>query len=422
MDPAQTPQKNPPQSGRKSSKHHKAQPRSETQRTVQSDNDAYQSVAQEGEHTPSRKNRKPRKKSNAKRNGVQSDIGETGESHAPRPNNQAQRAKATPVKGLQDQAYAGATFHQSPAPSALPMPSFYSKSVPSNAPISAIADTTDGTFEDKQEDKEDAEEKREDTPLEALFNAARQPRATPKDGSPARLYSPQSNSPAPRSLNVRDGDVDFPFELDGVDEPRSTTSTPFSQRLAASKTPKSTSEGGVTLTNEERQAKTAALKKALMPPADNSAQLGPAFNDNNPFNARNITPPNTQWNLSNANMASYQNSYSGGQATQHFQIAPNPPARNFSPYNTGRPASSNLRHVYSPSANPMSPPSTAPDRSSSVARSPPPQRQLNFEAIYGAAPRPQNQGNSMGHSAKPSLEQGLDDLKKALNMNFSSFA
>ena len=38
--------------------------------------------------------------------------------------------QGTPIK----QAYAGPTFHSSPAPSALPMPSFYSKSLPSIPP------------------------------------------------------------------------------------------------------------------------------------------------------------------------------------------------------------------------------------------------------------------------------------------------
>lgn len=417
----QTPQKNQPHHPRTSSKQHKTQPRSDVQRNVQSDNDAYQTFAQDGEHTPSRKNKKTRKRSNAKKSGAQSDVGEMGEPPVPRHHSHTQRIKATPVKDLQDQAYAGPTFHQSPAPSALPMPSFYSVSVPNNAPISTITETTDGTFDLKPEEKLELEEARETTPLDFLFNAARQARSTPNGIDPARLYSPQSGSPAQRSPAVRDGDTDFPFEFDAVDDSRPKSSTPFSQRLAASKTPKSTSEGGVTLTDEERQAKTAALKKALMPSVNNEAKLGPAFNDSNPFNAKNAPTPSPQRQSSSPSTPSQSNGYPTGPNSQYFAFGSNSPTRNYTPQTTSRTASSNLRHVYSPSAVPMSPPSTAPGQRISTARSPPPQRQLNFEAIYGGTARPQSEGNPVGHNPKPSLEQGLDDLRKALNMNFPNF-
>lgn len=416
-----TPQKSQPQHHRASSKQQKIQPRPDVQRNVQSDNDAYQTFTQDGDQTPSRKNKKSRKRSNAKKSGAQSDVGEIGEPHIPRHHGQTQRVKATPVKDLQDQAYAGPTFHQSPAPSALPMPSFYSRSVPTDPPVGSIAETTDGTFDIKSEDKEEEGERRESTPLDFLFHAARQARGTPNGASPARLCS-QSGSPAPRSPAVRDGDTDFPFEFDGVDESRSTSSTPFSQRLAASKTPKSTSEGGVPLTDEERQAKTAALKKALMPSVNEEVKLGPAFNDNNPFNARNAPASSPQRHTPSPSTPQQVNAYPTGPNPQYFQYGSNSPTRNFTPQTNSRAASSNLRHVYSPDAVPMSPPSTVPDRRVPAAQSPPPRRQLNFEAIYGAGPRPQSEGNPTGHNPKPSLEQGLDDLRRALNMNFPNFA
>lgn len=415
----QTPQKLQHQRPRASSKQQKSIPRPDLQRNVQSDNDVYQSLTQDGDQTPSRKNKKTRKKSNAKKSGAQSDVGEIGDAHIPRHNNHIHRVKATPVKDLQDQAYAGPTFHQSPAPSALPMPSFYSRSVPNNPPASALVDSTDGAFDTKVKDKEELAEKRESTPLDFLFNAARQARTTPNGASPARLCS-QSGSPGPRSPAVRDGDTDFPFEFDSVDESRSKTSTPFTQRLAATKTPKSTSEGGVSLTDEERLAKTAALKKALMPAASTEPKLEPAFNDN-PFNARNAPTPSSQRYSTSPSTPQQLNAYPAGPNPQYFPYGSSSPSRNFTPQTATRTASSNLRHVYSPGAVPMSPPSTAPDRRFMAAQSPPPQRQLNFEAIYGQGPgpRPQSEGNPVGHNPKPSLEQGLDDLKKVLNMNLN---
>lgn len=417
MQAMQTPQKVQHQRPRASSKHQKSQSRPDVQRTVQSDNDAYQTFTQDGDQTPSRKNKKTRKRSNAKKSGAQSDVGEIGDPQVPR-HNHIQRVKATPVKELQDQAYAGPTFHQSPAPSALPMPSFYSRSVPTNPVASTIPESTDGTFDAKPKDREELGEKRESTPLDFLFNAARQARTTPNAASPARLCS-QSGSPAPRSPAVRDGDTDFPFEYDSVDENRSKAPTPFSQRLAATKTPKAMSEGGVSLTDEERQAKTAALKKALMPSAVPEATLEPAFNDN-PFNARNAPTPTSQRYSSSPSTPQQLNGYAAGPNPQYFPpYGANSPTRNFTPQTSTRTASSNLRHVYSPGAVPMSPPATAPDRRFNATQSPPPQRQLNFGAIYGQDARPQSEGNPVGHNPKPSLEQGLDDLKKVLNMKLN---
>ena len=46
------------------------------------------------------------------------------------------KAQATPIKS----AYAGPMFHHSPAASALPMPSFYSKSVPASQPAPIVED------------------------------------------------------------------------------------------------------------------------------------------------------------------------------------------------------------------------------------------------------------------------------------------
>ena len=460
-----TPQKNAPQSARRSSKQH--HPPSD-QKAAQSDNDAYLAAPLEGDLTPSRKKRQPRKKSNARKNGVQSDVGEfqeyqPGQRHASLPG----KPKSTPAKAIKSDAYAGPTFHQSPAASAIPMPSFFSKSFPNSSAISTIAETTDGSSDAREKAGQAIEEKRDSTPLDWMFDAARQAKGTPNGASPARILSPLSGSPGP-SPDVRREEADFPFELEESDRKESPQSTPFSQRLAASRTPQSISEGGQSLTDEERRVKTAALKKALMNNASpeqaggqapsqalGQAQLGSPFKDENPFNARNPSPSNNflPRHTSNPVALNYQNGYTGNHNNQYSQYIPPSPNRNFSGgaqtnYNN-RPPSSSLRNVYDPypaglpisppatepqstvpppRVTPLSPPNTANQRIS-TARSPEqPRRPLNFEAIYGATSgsRSNSEGNATGynpnHNSKPSLEQGLDDLKKVLNMNFPGLA
>lgn len=407
-----TPEKNAPQSARRSSKQH-AKLGTDNHQSVQSDNDAYLATPQEGDKTPSRKTRKARKQSNARRNGVQSDIGEfqEQENHLA---GHAGKLKNTPAKAIRSDAYAGPTFHQSPAASAIPMPSFMPRSLPNSSAVGTAAKSTDGSSDVKQPAVPQLEEKRETTPLDWMFHAARQARGTPNDASPARIVSPQNQSPAP-SPGARKEETDFPFELDGTDDNTSAYSTPFNQRLAASKTPQSGAEDSQAMTEEERQAKTAALKKALM----NNAQLGSPFNDNNPFNARNAPPGNVfpPRHASNPTTPAYHNGFAGGANNPYFpQYNSTSPSRSITTQATNRPPSSNLRNMYDPSSGvPSFSPPIAEQRISTAKPSAPPQRQLNFGAIYGQ-PRPASEGNPTGHNQKPSLERGLDDLRKVLNL------
>ena len=408
----QTPQKESAQSARKSSKQHNKTV--EVNHVAQSDNDTYMNTSQEGEKTPSRKNRKARKPSNARRNGVQSDAGESQEpvSDRPQQGRNGSKQKMTPAKAIKSDAYAGPTFHQSPAASAIPLPSFMPRSLPNPVGVNPIAET-DGSPEQPKAQPPTLT-KREGTPLDWMFNAARQGRGTPT-GSTPHVVS-QNGSPAP-SPAIRKEETDFPFELDTEDETKSVYTTPLSQRFSAAKT-HSTSEGGQILTDDERRAKTAALKSALMNPGNS---LGAPFNEN-PFQARNV-PQQDQYQPRQASNPStpYQNGYVNNQQ-QYFGYNQNSPSRNYL-QQTSRPPSSNLRNVYEPAfgaPQAMSPPATALPQMNTAARSPPPpSRQLNyatnFSAIYGGQ-RPSSEGNITTTASKPSLEQGLDDLRKALRL------
>lgn len=188
------------------------------------------------------------------------------------------KTQATPIKS----AYAGPTFHHSPAASALPLPSFYSKSVPSKpAPIVEDHEQDDITPPDVG-----TPSKRESTPLDFLFDAARQQNGTPRAESPAARSIP-ARSPAGRSPAPREGDM-FPFELDGATTP-GEDGTPFAPSyrdcINSAKSTRSTSIGVRDMDEEERKAKTDALKKLLyLSPSPTPPQS--SHDPNNPFNAR----------------------------------------------------------------------------------------------------------------------------------------
>jgi hypothetical protein len=131
---------------------------------------------------------------------------------------------ATPAK-VQG-AYAGPTFHASPAPSALPIPKFLSRSVP--------AKTQSGPPTPPPEDSDSANTgspspspsrapiaipaRNDDSPLDMLFRADKAERAMNAN------YSPASNS-MPRYYN-QDSAV-FPIELDGENKNIYSPSPPF---------------------------------------------------------------------------------------------------------------------------------------------------------------------------------------------------
>jgi hypothetical protein len=285
---------------------------------------------------------------------------------SPQPNiTYPSQRQGTPIK----QAYAGPTFHSSPAPSALPMPSFYSRSMPS-IPSTKTPDIVEesethevagavpdcGTF-----DNVDDARKLESTPLDFLFEAARQARDTPRAESPASRSanlsaledSPLNRSPAPRES----GETDFPFELDGngsnLNPIGPAFATPYKERITALRS--SSASPGTTapdLDEEERRSKTEALKLLLMNAQASSrrqASALPSVSDpSNPFNTR--APE-----LRGSNSATRQARHHSGPSTPipafnasgPHQYFAGLPGSTHDPRTTGspmhRPASSHLR-------------------------------------------------------------------------------
>lgn len=134
---------------------------------------------------------------------------------------------ATPAKN--QGAYAGPTFHASPAPSALPIPKFLSRSVP--------AKTRSGPPTPPPEDSSDSggspssfaaspsrapipvPPRNEDSPLDMLFKAHKAERAKNVNGSPAStniFQPPQQIRPSSyKQDSYNSGNGVFPIELDG---------------------------------------------------------------------------------------------------------------------------------------------------------------------------------------------------------------
>ncbi|KIV77488.1 hypothetical protein PV11_09278 [Exophiala sideris] len=344
-------------------------------------------------------------------------------------------ARATPVKQA---AYAGATFQQSPAPSALPIPSFYSKSVPAanslpsqlgnDAPTIAQASPVNVAG--------NSPSKPEATPLDFLFAAARQARAGPNGDSPAARsghLSVPTGSPASRSPAPRESESMFPFELDGAPAPGddgASFATPYKDRIDALKPTRSTSLGGKTMDEHERKAKTDALKKLLMKSGSqgNEHRHNSTPDANNPFNARAPyqqpaslppAPPNMRQNSGSNSM--YTQDYTRYTQPQNFQ-QPGYQYQQGPMHTPKRPNSSSLRNVYGPQSEPE-----YAELSSDSAITPP----IPTTRKSTAHVAPQNgtgiegQAHSTPHQAqaqrtKPSAQQLEDDLRRVLKLDLTS--
>ncbi|GAB1200562.1 hypothetical protein APSETT444_009936 [Aspergillus pseudonomiae] len=179
--------------------------------------------------------------------------------------------------------YAGPTFHASPAPSSLPIPSFFSKSIPD--PDLAPAIEADG---DKYEVGPEYEatpsklrprpqfqtEEPQPTPLDFLFKAAVEARNSQPQCSPeasTRIRSPHTDS---KSLPQRkpNGSTEESLPL-GVDYPAPHKSqigpsfaASYKDRMNALRSASPPSHSVVELDEEQRRAKTEALKDLLLNP------------------------------------------------------------------------------------------------------------------------------------------------------------
>ena len=222
---------------------------------------------------------------------------------SPRPGSQnlsltPKRPNVTPA-----QAYAGPTFHASPAPSALPIPKFFSKSLPpaeNNDDLKAMLQ--EHSSEDSSTKSDDSPtmsnllhiekaQTREASPLDMFFNADREEKARrllgtrkwPTDEDFNSLQKSSQVNNVPRSPTPSLGPVSghthhtassstpdvFPLEMDASEKAKTPNGAgvahaayfPDMRDLTTSPSIKTRIE-----TDEQRKAKSIALKKLLMSP------------------------------------------------------------------------------------------------------------------------------------------------------------
>ncbi len=195
------------------------------------------------------------------------------------------RGNETPVK-----AYAGPTFHASPAASSLPMPKFFSKSMPNVDKTSSLKSMMEQEAPETASESEGSPFRentqpvhnhgtREASPLDIFFRADEKAKAKARplqesavkssDGqsiltaSPSGLQTPNRH----HSRHPTDGSVGgmFPLEMDGAAPDVASNST-ISGNGSHHYEPAihtSSSMAEPDLTEEQRRAKTAALKQLL---------------------------------------------------------------------------------------------------------------------------------------------------------------
>lgn len=134
---------------------------------------------------------------------------------------------ATPAKP--QTAYAGPTFHASPAPSSLPVPKFFSKSVPANAGNSSLQARLEGESDGNSSTDEipamPEVSQREESPLDFFFRADRAEKARKGNALQNALAAPDlgnrgkevpvNNTHHTRQASAQHGKEMFPMELEG---------------------------------------------------------------------------------------------------------------------------------------------------------------------------------------------------------------
>lgn len=199
--------------------------------------------------------------------------------------------------------YAGPTFHASPAPSALPMPSFFSKSMPESDLAPTVESENEGFEGDldiettpskpKSHPQITAQEE-QSTPLDFLFKAAvearsAQPRRSPEAETAVR--SPQTDSKALplRNPNSVAGGM-FPLEMESAESPRfqigPSFATSYRDRMSALRSASSPTQPHAELDEGDRRAKTEALKSLLLNPRPQR----PSSAANSQANGVNVRP------------------------------------------------------------------------------------------------------------------------------------
>ncbi|KAH9811707.1 Proline-rich nuclear receptor coactivator motif [Teratosphaeria destructans] len=267
--PAQPSPSTTPAHPKRSNRHKKNQP----QAPNQCDGTVSDSVTGPAPSPRSKKQNKQRQQS-AHVAGTTNQNGAVANGHKPRPASLGgPLLPATP--GPKEQAYAGPTFHASPAPSSLPVPKFFSKSVPNGAAgkqssLQARMEGEKGSEKQESSPEPDVvvpvEREAQQSPLDLFFKADKMERERTRSNgmlSPelTNRKAPSTEPPNPFRQSVKNI---FMREMDGEHEDMSSPKTvsvnskPFPGRLDVS-----SSSGRPQSSDEQRQADTQNLKNLL---------------------------------------------------------------------------------------------------------------------------------------------------------------
>lgn len=337
---------------------------------------------------------KPRKK---KSKNVMTSPAATGRIGHSTPSTTAQSTDAVlsakPISTPSTTAYAGPTFHASPAPSALPIPSFYSKSVPESPGIKGLKPLKEPSSPDSTTPPPlpmpNLQFHREESPLDIFFRADREEKARARSASSSQTtvaasgpFHPPTESlrasqtpPAstsqtrPRHASKLSSSGIFTMELDGSPSPGTpfgpAFSTPYSERINAARSQLQQTSSDPSMKGGQATSTSEALKAYLFSSPQNSSSRS---SSGNPFGGSSIVPSTTATASADPRNSSH---FGGSRRNQMSSFAqPNnyPGSHDFmvssahAPKTSGRP-SSGLRQEVAPTGTPTK----TPDRNANFA-------------------------------------------------------
>lgn len=294
------------------------------------------SVNVQNKKKPPRSGKKPQPR-NA--NGVSPAPNQNGHRHT-----NSQPSVATPAKDS-SAAYAGPTFHASPAPSALPIPSFFSKSFPEsdlaptletdsdNAEMEPDLETTPSKPRAARPQTAAVTQPVQPSPLDFLFKAAVQARTSNTMSSPeaaARVRSPQTDSKVLRSNPNHTPGGMFPMDLETERARASPIGPSFApsyqdrmNALRSSSSPSQSPSPALGATEDQNRLKTEQLKYMLLNPRPQeppSSTSPPAQTQPGNYGAHNPLRPNI--NSTVPHYATPIRTYSGPPAQGYSPVGP----------------------------------------------------------------------------------------------------
>ncbi|KAI9646781.1 hypothetical protein NHQ30_004780 [Ciborinia camelliae] len=351
------------------------------------------------------------------------------------------------------QVYAGPTFHASPAPSALPMPSFYSKSVPESPAIrtSSATKEPDSSADESLQTPSSAQvfsdvSRREESPLDLFFNADKREKAekirarstnsnatgsvgpfNPPLASPGSTRTPPQPTSQYRNNNIHSsrGSASniFSMELDGSNSPGlplgPAFSTPYNERIKAARKTSSPSQllNSSPINSQSSSDKAEALKAYLFSTeSSTNGNLGPALS------------------LTTNSAMSYQGGHSSPTGPRSSGMSVRSPQTNYKyrgdSRSTGdipKSARSGLRQEVTPTKTPT----RTPDRANSYVPSQNSQIYGNSFStannvnsatqVTNSSPVPQVSSGILPGNGNPDLRGMENDLRRMLKLDSPGF-